>query len=90
MVAAGFSRPSFCSSELIEKDSNAILQRREEAQRTKRVSVATIKTTSPKIRRITPMRRNENISRRKRKANRRTKVKDEDLHIAGVGIRLDS
>lgn len=49
------------------------------------------KMTSPMTMRITPAvmvammrtRRREGVSRRKRKAKRRTKAREEDLHIAG-------
>jgi len=52
----------------------------------KAVSVATMRTTPAEMRVMTNTRRQENISRRKRKAKRSTKISDEDLHIAGGGV----
>lgn len=51
----------------------------------KAVSVATMRTTPAEMRVMTNTRRQENSSRRKRKAKRSTKISDEDLHIAGGG-----
>lgn len=50
--------------------------------KTKCVSVATIKSTPQKIRNITPIRRNEKVSRRNKNAKPRTKINDDDLHMA--------
>lgn len=51
----------------------------------------TIRRTPAVIRRMTPTRRQENFSSRKRKANVRTKMRDEDLHIAKqVDVRLET
>ena len=46
------------------------------------VSVATIRRTPENIRNMTAMRRHEKDSKRNRKANRRTKMREDDLHIA--------
>lgn len=51
---------------------------------TKWVWVATMRRTPAQMRNMTPMSRHENISSLSRKANRRTKTKDDDLHIADV------
>jgi hypothetical protein len=50
--------------------------------RTKWVSVATIRSTPAEMRRMTPISRRENVSRRKKKANAKTKTREEDLHMA--------
>ena len=50
--------------------------------RWKAVSVATMRATPAEMRVMTNTRRHENISRRKRKAKKSTKISDEDLHIA--------
>ena len=50
--------------------------------KTKWVSVATIKRTPQKMRVMTPTSRSEKVSSLKRKANRRTNIKEDDLHIA--------
>lgn len=46
------------------------------------VSEATINNTPPNMMRITTTRRNESFSRRKAKANMRTKMREDDLHMA--------
>lgn len=49
---------------------------------TKWVSVATIRRIPENIRSMTAIRCHENISKRKTNANKRTKMREEDLHIA--------
>lgn len=49
---------------------------------TNSASVATMRRTPEKIKKITATRRHEKISSRKRKANSSTKIRDDDLHIA--------
>lgn len=53
----------------------------------KSTSPATIMITPRVMVRIMSTRRQEGISRRKRKAKRRTKAREEDLHIAVGGER---
>lgn len=53
---------------------------------TKCVSVATIRSTPVKIRRITPTSRMEKVSKRKRNAKAKTNTSEEDLHIAVKGL----
>jgi hypothetical protein len=50
--------------------------------RTKCVSVATIRRTPQRISAITPTRRREKVSSLNRNAKKRTKMSEEDLHIA--------
>jgi hypothetical protein len=88
IVAAGLSRPIV----LFFMSIWVRLQRRpphalavitsKNPGRTKAVSEATIRTTPPKMRRMTAMSRNEKVSRRKRNAKNKTKMREDDLHIA--------
>ena len=88
IVAAGLSSPIFLflrrtCVRLQRKPPDALAERtRMRPERTKWVSVATIRRTPIKMRKMTPTRRYENFSRRKRKAKRRTKIREEDLHMA--------
>ena len=57
--------------------------------KTNAVSEATINSTPARMMRITMTRRTENVSSRKRNANRRTNIREEDLHMAiGVGCQM--
>ena len=47
------------------------------------VSVETMRTTPDVIMKMIPTSRQDGVSRRKRKANMRTKAREDDLHIAG-------
>lgn len=87
-VAAGLCMPMF----LLRISSCVRLHRRppralaevtsRKPLRTKWVSVATMRSTPAQMRNITPMSRHENFSSRRRNAKRRTKTRDDDLHIA--------
>lgn len=89
MVAGGLSRPILLflrrswDRDHLRPPNALALSTSTSPERTKCVSVATIKTTPLNIRVITPINRYENCSRRKRKANPRTNIRDDDLHIAG-------
>jgi hypothetical protein len=91
MVAAGLSKPIFLFLRRIwdrphRSPPHALaLSTRRRPESTKCVSVATIRTTPLKMRRITPTRRKEKVSRRRRNAKKRTNIKDDDLHIAEFG-----
>lgn len=61
------------------------LMTRMKPTRTKCVWVKTIRSTPETMRRITKTRRHDGCSSLKRKAKRRTNIKDEDLHIAISG-----
>lgn len=55
------------------------------------VSVATMRTSPTRMRKMTPTRRSENISRRNRNANNKTKIREEFLTIAvngEAGVRV--
>lgn len=54
------------------------------------VSVATIRMTPKRMRKITPMSRREKTSKRKRKANMRTKMREEFFTIAGRNMSTKS
>src|SRR5258708_13356 len=87
-VAAGLSMPSrlFLSNRWVRLHrrplSTLALVTRMNPPSTKRVSVATIRSTPEKIKNITAMRRNEKVSKRNRNAKARTKINDDDLHMA--------
>jgi len=50
--------------------------------KTKWDSVATIRSTPAEMRRMTPINRRENVSRRKKKAKPKTNTREDDLHMA--------
>lgn len=88
IVAAGLSKPI-----LLFFMSNWVrLQRRpphalavitsKNPGRTKAVSEATIRSTPPKMRRMTATSCKENVSKRKKNAKNKTKIREDDLHIA--------
>src|SRR5882762_7629201 len=91
IVAAGLSKPIFLFLRSTwdrphRRPPRALaLSTRRRPDRTKCVSVATISTTPLKIRSITPTRRKEKGSKRKRNAKSRTNIKVDDLHIAEFG-----
>lgn len=88
IVAAGLSSPRvlFCSNSCAKPQrsppSALAVMTSKNPWRIKWVSVATMSRTPENMRVITPIRRHENFSKRKRKANSRTKISEEDLHIA--------
>ena len=91
MVATGWfnperlSRMSICVRDHRNPPRALAEMTRMKPPRTKWVSVATIRSTPADMRRMTPIRRRENVSRRKKKAKDRTNTSDEDLHIAVNG-----
>jgi hypothetical protein len=87
-VAAGLSKPILWSFnrrwvKLHRKPPNALADNTSRnPPKTKCDSVATIKITPEKMRKMTPIRRLEKTSNLKRKAKARTNMRDEDLTIA--------
>jgi len=65
-------------------EKNAADMTRMKPRAEKSTSPATIITTPTVMVAIMATRRQEGVSRRKRKAKMRTKAREEDLHIAGI------
>src|SRR6266850_249901 len=91
IVATGLFIPERLSRMIIwvrdhRRPASALAERtRMKPTRTKWVSVATIRSTPIDMRRMTPTRRRENVSKRKKKAKNKTNTSEEDLHMAVNG-----
>lgn len=82
---AGLRRRRICVRPQRKPEKKAALMTRMKPRTEKSTSPATIMITPTVIVNMMATRRQEGTSRRKRKAKRRTKARDDDLHIAGWG-----
>ena len=83
LLVAGLRSSRICVRAQRKPEKKAERMMRMKPRRLKAVSPATIMMTPRVMVAMMRMRRTEGLSRRKRKAKRRTKARAEDLHIAG-------
>lgn len=86
LAVAGLRRRRICVRPQRKPEKKAAEMTRMKPRVLKETSPATIIITPMVIVNIMATRRQEGISRRKRKAKQRTKAREEDLHIAGVEL----
>lgn len=86
---AGFRNSKICVSAHLKPEKKAAEMTRMKPKGEKSTSPDTIMTTPNVMVAMMRMSFQEGISRRKRKAKRRTKAREEDLHIAGEKLAFD-
>ena len=86
LLVAGLLNNSICVNDQRNPEKNAARMTRMKPRISKSTSPATIIITPTVIVAIIAMSFTDRVSRRKRKANARTKAKDDDLHIAAISV----